>query len=287
MVIGHTSYAPIDNTDPPQYVQNGATAALLSRTVTANDAVLSKLHISQDHPALKSLVKPKMSLKELAALGIQDHAIAWTVFQALWKELTATAPAAGSNQDFKPRPPILVTVDNLAHWMKYSEYRSADFKPIHAHDLVFVKHFLSLLKPGNEKPSLPNGGALLYATSESNRPSLYSLDVALDQLKASTYGAEPSSSEFPQPDPYAKTDLRVIDAFASQKPSSAKEGKLRLQILRGVTHREARGYMEYFAQSGLLRENINDEWVGEKWTLSSSGVIGELEKLGKRVRVVA
>jgi small subunit ribosomal protein S29 len=45
--------------------------------------------------------------------------------------------------------------------------------------------------------------------------------------------------------------------------------------------------MEYFARSGLLRENINDEWVGEKWSLAGGGVVGELEKLGRRLRVMA
>lgn len=287
MVTAHTGYAPIEGTNPTLYAQNDATAALLSRTVTANEEVLSGLRISQEHPALKSLVKPGMTLEEFARLGIRDRAIAWPVFQALWTELTATAPAPGLEKGFKPRPPILVTVDGLAHWMKNSEYRSADFKPIHAHDLVFVKHFLSLLKPGAGKPTLPNGGLILYAISASNSPSIYSLDVAVKQLSARQAGVSPSSPEFPQPDPYAETDKRVLDAFASANPTSAKESPLSLQTLAGVTRDEARGYMEYFAQSGLIRENVNDEWVGEKWSLAGGGIIGELEKLGRRVRVIA
>lgn len=267
-------------------MQNEATAELLSRTVTANNKVLKSFKVSRQHPALKS-VKPGMTLDALATLGIQDPAVAWSVFQALWTELTVTSPASGFEKDFQRRPPILVTVDGLAHWMKDSEYRSAEFNPIHAHDLVFVKHFLSLLQPGDGNSSLPNGGVLLYATSTSNSPSVYALDIALQQLKASTAGTSPTSATFPQPDVYKKPDTRVIDAFASHPTQKPKEGRLELQTLNGLSRDETRGFMEYFARSGLLRESVNDEMVGEKWSLSAGGVVGELEKLGKRLRVIA
>ena len=287
MVNAHTGYAPLDDVKPTLYVQNEATAELLSRTVTANTDVLKGLKVSQQHPTLKSAVKPGMTLDALATLGIRDPAVAWAVFQALWAELTATGPASGFEKDFQARPPILVTVDGLAHWMKNSEYRSADFEPIHAHDLVFVKHFMSLLKPGGEKPSLPNGGLLLYATSGSNRPSVYSFDIALKQLEATTAGGTPSGADFPHADPYNNPDNRVIEAFASVPTQSPKEDRLQMQTLQGLSRDETRGFMEYFARSGLLRDSVNDELVGEKWSLSSGGVIGELEKLGKRVRVIA
>jgi small subunit ribosomal protein S29 len=226
-----------------------------------------------------------MTLEELAKLGIQDPAIAWTVFQALWAELTATSPAPGLEEGFTPRPPMLVTVDGLAHWMKNSEYRTAEFEPIHAHDLVFTRHFLSLLKPGAARSALPNGGLLLYATSASNSPTIYSFEVALKQIAARQAGVDPSAPEFPRADPYSGADKRVLDAFDYAKPTEAKEGMLELQTLGGLTRDEARGFMEYFARSGLLREQINDEWVGEKWSLAGGGVIGELEKLGRRLRV--
>lgn len=45
--------------------------------------------------------------------------------------------------------------------------------------------------------------------------------------------------------------------------------------------------MEYFAQSGILREQVNDNWVGEKWSLAGGGVVGELERLGRRLRAQA
>ncbi|KAF9886052.1 37S ribosomal protein S23 mitochondrial [Aspergillus nanangensis] len=287
LVIANTGYASLSDENPHVYVQNEVTAALLSRTVSANEEVLKKLHVSQPHPDLKSSIKPGMTLEALAKLGIQDPAAAWSVFGALWTELTATSPASGFEKNFNSRPPMLVAVDGLAHWMRNSAYKSAEFEPVHAHDLVFVNHFLSLLKPGSKQSTLPNGGILLYATSASNSPTEYGFEVALKQVAARQAGVKESSPEFPQADPYLRADQRVIDAFNSPKSSVAKEGSVELQTLGGLTREEARGFLEYFARSGLLQENINDEWVGEKWSLAGGGVIGELERLGRRLRTVA
>ena len=284
LVSGDTSYAPIEGTNPTQYVQPNATSALLTRTVEANREVLSGLRISQQHPTLKGL-KPSSTLEDLAKLGFHDAALAWPVFQALWTELTATAAAPGMEKDFKPRPPMLVAVDGLAHWMTESAYRASDFTPVHAHDLIFVQHFLSLLKSG--QASLNNGGMLLYATSTSNNPSNYSLEIGLDQLAARQEGISPSSPDYPQPEAYSNADARVLDLFKPAEKASGKEGALELQTLGGLTREETRGYLEYFARSGLLRESVNEKWVGEKWSLSGGGIIGELEKLGRHVHTVA
>ncbi|KAJ5683030.1 hypothetical protein N7462_006195 [Penicillium macrosclerotiorum] len=278
LVSGETAYSPIEGSKPTQYVQPNATCALLTRTVEANREVLASLKVSQKHPALKTL-KPSSTLEDLAKLGFQDPAVAWTVFQALWTELTATAAAPGLEKDFKPRPPMIVAVDGLAHWMKESAYRASDFTPIHAHDLVFVKHFLSLIQNG--QASLKNGGMVMFATSTSNSPSVYSLEVGLDQLAARQAGTGPTSPDYPSPEAYSDADARVLELF---KPATGKEAQLELQTLGGLTRDETRGYLEYFARSGLLREEVNDLWVSEKWSLSGGGVIGELEKLGRHVR---
>lgn len=256
----------------------------MTRTVEANREVLASLKVSQQHPALTGL-KPSSTLENLAKLGFHDAAVAWPVFQALWTELTATAAAPGMEKDFQPRPPMLVAVDGLAHWMGESAYRASDFTPIHAHDLVFVQHFLSLLKGGQS--SLKNGGMLLYATSTSNSPGVYSLEVGLNQLAARQAGISPSSPEYPQVEAYSNADARVLDLFKPAENAPGNEGQLELQTLGGLTRDETRGYLEYFAQSGLLRESINEEWVGEKWSLSGGGIIGELEKLGRHVRTTA
>ncbi|KAJ5491417.1 hypothetical protein N7539_002984 [Penicillium diatomitis] len=281
LVSGETSYTPLEGTSPLQYVQPNAVSALLTRTVEANRAVLSSLRVSQTHKALPGL-KPSSTLEDLAKLGFQDVAIAWPAFQALWTELTATAAAPGMEKDFVPRPPMVVTVDGLAHWMKESAYRASDYSPIHAHDLVFVKHFLSLLQNG--QASLKNGGMVLYATSTSNNPAIYTFEVALEQLAARQAGISPSSPDYPSPEAYSGADERVLELF---KPTTGKEPQFELQTLGGLTRDEARGYMEYFARSGLLREEVNETWVGEKWSLSGGGIIGELEKLGRHVRSTA
>ncbi|KAL2857848.1 mitochondrial ribosomal death-associated protein 3-domain-containing protein [Aspergillus pseudoustus] len=287
LVSATSSYAPLSEEQPHLYVQNEATAALLSRTVVANKAVLSKLRVSQDHPAL-SAVTPGMTLEGLANLGVQDPASAWTVFQALWGELTATAAAPGLEKNFTPRPPILVTVDGLGHWMTESKYRDAEFKLVHSHDLVLVRHFLRLLKPGGDQPALPNGGALLYATSTTmNPPSVYAFDLILKRAAARAAGFKFNDPRFPRAEAYSNIDPRVLEALTSQKSKHAQEKKLGHQVLGGVTHDEARGFMEYFARSGLLQETISDEWVSEKWTLAGGGVIGELERIGRRLRVAA
>ncbi|KAL5336069.1 mitochondrial ribosomal death-associated protein 3-domain-containing protein [Aspergillus crustosus] len=284
LVRAISSYAPLSDENPNVYVQNEATATLLSRTATANQEVLSKLKVSQEHPGLRT-VRPGMTLEDLANVGVQDHANSWPVFQALWAELTATSASPGLEQYFVPRPPVLVTVDGLGYWMKESAYRTSQHEPIHAHDLVFVRHFLDLLKPGAGKPTLPNGGALLYATSASNNPSIYGLDVALKQVVARNAGVDPSDPEFPLPAAYSFPDTRVLEALNSLKPTAGREGMLEVQEIGGVSRDEARGFFEYFARSGILRETISNTWVSEKWTLSGGGLIGELEKAGRRLRV--
>lgn len=286
LVVGITGYAPLSEENPDLYVQNEATSSLLSRTVAANEKVLSKLNVSQQHPTLPT-VKPGMTLADLAKVGVQDQANAWPVFQALWTELTATSATSGLEKNFSPRPPMLVTVDGLGHWMQNSAYRSAKFELIHSHDLVFVRHFLDLLKPGKGTSTLPNGGAVLYSTSTSNNPSIHGFDVALKQVAARHAGVDPSAPEFPLPRAYSYPDPRILEAFNLPKPTVAKEGMLGIQELGGLTRDEARGFLEYFARSGLLRETVSDEWASEKWTLAGGGVIGELEKLGRRVRVAS
>jgi small subunit ribosomal protein S29 len=171
--------------------------------------------------------------------------------------------------------------------MKNSNYRTEDFELIHAHDLVLVKHFLSLISSTGPSPALPNGGLVLYSTSASNNPTIYSFEVALKQLAARAAGVSTTSPDYPLSEPYRKIDERVAALFSPGKSSSAKDGQLELQQLGGLSKDEARGLMEYFAHSGILRENVSEEWVGEKWSLAGGGIVGELEKLGRRVRTQA
>lgn len=279
LTIGHTAYAP-STTDPGKYVQKDAVAKLLQRMVTANAPVLSKLHMSQKHPNLKAPIRPEMTLEQLAKTGIDDTAHAWSIFQALWSELTANeAPAEVEGQKpFAPRPPMLITVDGLTHWMTNSKYRTVDYEIIHAHDLALVNHFLSLLSSKRPSPALPNGGLLLYSTSASNTPTVYTFEVFLDQLEARTAGIPTDSRDFPTVDLYRRPDPRVLALLNDAQDLTA-------QRLTGLGKEDSKGLLEYFALSGILREKVTEEFVSEKWTLSGMGIVGELEKLGRRVRV--
>ncbi|EEH04403.1 conserved hypothetical protein [Histoplasma capsulatum G186AR] len=279
LTIGHTAYAPSPS-DPGKYVQQDAVAKVLQRMIAANAPLLAKLHISQNHLNLKAPVRPDMTLEQLAKLGIDDTAHAWPIFQALWSELTATEATTNvdGQKPFSSRPPILVTVDGLAHWMTNSQYRTAEYEIIHAHDLALVNHFLFLLSSERSSPALPNGGLLLYSTSTSNTPTLYTFEVLLEQLAARTAGIPTDSSEFPAVSQYRRPDQRVLALLNEAKDLST-------QRLTGLDKEDSKGLLEYFAHSGILREKITEEFVSEKWTLSGMGIIGELEKLGKRVRV--
>ncbi|KAI5290727.1 37S ribosomal protein S23 mitochondrial [Ascosphaera acerosa] len=280
LVNGHTAYAPVRGLPDgrTKYVQKNAAAALLHRIAFSSADTLAALHVSQHHPALRALpLEPTTDLRTLACMGIDDPNVAWPVFQALWAELTATQPAEGLTglRPFKQRPPVLLSVDNVAHWMKESKYRDADFKPVHAHDLLLVDFFLSAM---SSPSALPNGGLVLAATSTSNAPSVESFSVLLDQLRARDAGIAPSAPSFPRINPYSThEDARVLDLFGACTNSQVYE-------MLGLTKQETKTLMEYYAFSGLLRDKVDQASVAEKWTLSGGGVIGELERLALRLR---
>lgn len=275
-VSATTAYAPLRDSTPVQYVQKNATADLLGSIAQANSIVLGKLHLSQQHDTvISNNLNSNSSLLELARTGASRSEIAWSFFQALWKELTAKSPTAkiGGTMSFKPRPPMLVTVDNLPHWMRNSAYFNPEYTPIHAHDLTLVNHFLSLMSPSS---ALPNGSIALYATTTTNCLRCPSLNITLKQLAARNAGVEATSPDFPLPPPYQQLDDRVMSLFNDTTAG--------VQELSGISRDETRKLLEYYALNGLMRERISENLVGEKWTLSGGGVIGELERFGKRIR---
>lgn len=278
LVNGTTAYAPVPNSQPVKYFQKNATAELLKRIAEGNKEVLSKLYISRLHPNIKD---PGLSLFEMANIGIQQPDLSWSIFRSLWSELTATGAAtdtkaAKGTKPFTARPPLLVTVDNLAHWMTETSYRSAEYKPIHAHDFTIAEHFLSLMRM-EPKTALPNGGLALYATSASNSLRLPSLELGIKQVAARQAGINPSSPDYPVL--YGKLDDRVVSFFAQAKDTGYLE-------LSGLGKDEAAGLLQYYAKSGLLRDRVDGRLVGEKWSLSSGGVVGELELLSRRLRAL-
>ncbi|KAK4690127.1 hypothetical protein P7C71_g6597, partial [Lecanoromycetidae sp. Uapishka_2] len=229
LVIGHTEYAPIPNTTPTQYIQKTYTASLLSAMSRANP-ILETIKLSQAATTseIPIPIAPNISLSRLALLGASDPEVAWPIFQLIYRELCLPG-----------RPPLMMCIDGLAHAMGKTAYISAkDYQPIHAHDFTLVKFFLSQL---SSTSSLPNGGAILAATSSSNQPHITSLNLALSQLE----GKEPV-----QRDPFAKYDERVLGVF--------DKGGVEAKRLGGVSKEEARGLMEYWARSGVVRQKIDE-----------------------------
>jgi len=255
IVIGHTEYAPLPGSSPLQYTQNAYTTNLLAQIVKANSAVLSKLKLTTE-PSLPIAIPQNATLADLAVLGTKNPEISWPIFNALWTELIQPG-----------RPPIMLAIDGLAHTMANSAYLSAEFKAIHAHDFVIIRHFVDHL---SGKRSLPNGGMVLAATSGSNQPASPALKFSVQLAEARAQGA----TNFPMWNPYELVDERVMEALKG------------VDVLRlhGLDKQDARAIMEYYAASGMLRKTVDEPLVSEWWTLSGNGNIGELEKGSVRMR---
>jgi small subunit ribosomal protein S29 len=245
----NTAYSPIPGTTPTLYTQNTYTATWISQIAKANNTLLSTLELTHQH-TLPIPLQSNISLARLAELGARDPEIAWPAFQAFWKEITSP-----------DRPPILFALDGLSHIMKASAYRSPEYELIHAHDLVLVKHFVEYL---SGKKKLPNGGAVIAATTKSNCPLSYATDLAITQQVERQGGKE----QITKIDPWAKIDMRAYESLQAA----------RVMKLKGLSKAEARGLMEYWAASGLLRQRVDERTVTERWALAGNGIVGEIER---------
>ncbi|KAK0655699.1 mitochondrial ribosomal death-associated protein 3-domain-containing protein [Cercophora newfieldiana] len=246
-----TEYAPIPDTDPVQYMQNNYCLKMIQAIRKANASVLSKITTAYSHPELPQNIPINSTLLALANAAKEPES-AWVVFQALWKELMRKGAA---------RPPVLFTLDGLPHIMKVSDYRSPAFELIHSQDLALVRLFSDVLSGAT---SLPNGGAVLAATTRGNAPRSPSMDLALAQREA-----EQAGTELPKPEPYFKGyDLRSEEVLKT----------VSVMKLKGLSKVEARGLMEYWAASGIFRATVDEKAVAAKWALSA-GVVGEMERV--------
>ncbi|KAL6706870.1 hypothetical protein ACN47E_005013 [Coniothyrium glycines] len=263
IVNAHTEYAPLKDSQPMQYTQDTYTANLLQQIMVSNGKFLQETNLSTK-PDLPIAISEKATLKELVALGAANPEVSWPVFMTLWKELSIPG-----------HPPVLLAIDGLSHIMRNSEYLSADVKPIHAHDLTLVRHFVDHLS-GEKK--LPNGGIVLGATSHSNAPTSEALDFHI--RVAESRQQTPNSSD--QWNPYKTVDMRVMEAL---KDLNAESSEFDVIKVGGLTKDEARAIMEYYAESGMLRHQVNDSLVSEKWALAGMGNIGELERNSVRLRI--
>ncbi|EXJ79190.1 hypothetical protein A1O3_08691 [Capronia epimyces CBS 606.96] len=271
-----SSYAPLkqEGTQPQSeqlYIQPHLTQALLTRALHSNEAVLKTLKFNHEFPKHLPLKQGTATLKDLVQLGANDHTFAWPVWQAFWREISE--PGA------KPRPPVLIVVDGVDHWMGPSKYRSAEYEIVHAHQLTLVRQFLGLFfsKPGESRP-FANGGALLFSTTGSNSPAYPTFSLLINQLRARAQNLDASAPEFPLPAPYSKPDAHVLELMSGT-------GDVELIDLKSLSVAESKGYMEYFVRSGLLRAKITESSLAELRGLSGGGVVGELAKLGRRARL--
>ena len=270
----HTSYQPITQIGETIYIQPHYTAKLLANFASANQKILEKLRLSQQHQ-LPIPIQPNISLSRFVDLGAKDPELAWPIWQALWSELTAPSQSEG---DGLKRPPVLISMDGVDKAMRMCAYLDREAKPIHAHELGLIKQFCGYLS-GDVK--LANGGMVIAATCGSNRAAAPTLDWCLKYKHVSQHNSEGSTGDqagkalpLPQWDPYVVKDARVEAALKDVEAVK----------LRGLTKDEARGVMEYYAQSGLFREAVTDGMVSEKWTLAGPGIIGQLEKASVRAR---
>ena len=249
-------YSPIPNTTPTLYSQNTYTANWLSQIVKSNNKILQSLETIQKHK-LPIPIPDNISLARLCELGAREPDAAWPIFQAFWSEITAEG-----------RPPVLMTLDSLSYIMQNSLYRSVDFKEVHAHDLAIVKHFVDYL---GGKKTLPNGGAVIAATSKSHAPISKSMELMILQNEERQAGMEISRRN-----PFEREfDLRAEEAM---------QGVTVLK-LAGLSKHEARGLMEYWAQSGVLRQRVDERSVAEKWALAGNGIVGEIERGTLKMRI--
>ena len=105
---------------------------------------------------------------------------------------------------------------------------------------------------------------MLAATTRGNTPRSPSMELAIAQREA-----EKAGETVPQRDPWSKKyDDRVESVLKS----------VDVMRLKGVSKAEARGLLEYWAASGVLKRRVDEQVVSEKWTLSGNGVVGEMER---------
>ncbi|KAF2759339.1 hypothetical protein EJ05DRAFT_485368 [Pseudovirgaria hyperparasitica] len=254
MVNAGIEYAPVPNTSPVQYQQKTYSALLLTQLATANGPLLSKMQTTMSHPNL-TFPYANSTLKRLCDLGAQNNEMAWPIFRAVWAELTKPSPTT---------PPILYTCDNVNELMKPSAYVDPDLKPIHAHDLLHVAHFMEHLSGAQ---TLSNGGMVLAAPTASGTSDIPTFSHCLRVIEAQQNGHTTKGWH-----PYKKADERVIRSLQG------------VEVLRlnGLDKEEARTILNYYAASGMLRNLVDEKFVAEKWTLAGNGNVGQLEKLTVR-----
>lgn len=263
MTTACTEYGAAPDTEPLVWFQPTYALKLMRSIRTANRRILENIYTTRSY---ESLTNPVAEGANLVALidSARESDQAWPVFSALKYELfDVKADATG-----KPRPPILFALDGLSSIMRVSDYRAVNFDPIHSHDLLLVQMFVDAL---SGKVPFPNGGAVIGATSRNNAARNASMELAIARQLGRQ--AQVPEAELPPRDPYC----RKYDARTDQV---MEDTGLDVVNVRGIGKAEARALMEYWAASGLLRAQVDERTVSEKWMTGGNGIIGEMERAG-------
>ncbi|KAH6839674.1 mitochondrial ribosomal death-associated protein 3-domain-containing protein [Alternaria rosae] len=185
-------------------------------------------------------------------------------------------PLVNAHTDYAPLP----NSEPMQYWRRwYGQSRKH-------HGPVFVALWNELSLPGRPQSCLhstalshvmrhseymsaernyPTAAWVLGATSRSNAPTSPAMDHCIEAAVA----RQKSSEKLPEWNPYKSVDVRELDIIN----------------VGGLTKEEARSIMEYYAESGMLRHQVNEGFVAEKWSLAGMGNIGELEKASVRMRL--
>jgi small subunit ribosomal protein S29 len=216
----------------------------------ANHAVLSRQRVEGNYINLGFSAGRGMPLSDLLQ-AVKEPDLAWSAFRTFWDELRRPG-----------RPPVLFVLDGLQHMMRVSDYRAPNFELIHSHDLALLRVFAEAL---GGKTQFPNGAAVLGITTRGNSPRLASVDMALEQAAAAQRG-----DPVPPRDPfYRRYDERVFDALRG----------VQVRDIRGITKPEARGLLEYWAASGILRARVDEYAVADRWAMAGGGIPAEMERV--------
>ncbi|KAI6246715.1 37S ribosomal protein S23, mitochondrial [Erysiphe necator] len=243
-----TDYAPIPNSN--LFSQNTLIAELLDIIAKANSKVLKTMKVKEAHPAILASLESNCTIHRLCELGAREPEFAWPFFQNFWSEITREG-----------NPPIMICLDGLSHILKYSLYLRPDLSYIHSQDLAIIRHFTDYL---SGVKTVPNGGAFLAATNRSHAPVSQSLELAIKRSDD-----EAANRKLSQHDPYEKNyDSRSDKMLAD----------VEIFKLGGLSKNETRGFLEYWAKSGLLRSRIDEKTVTEKWVLGGHGIAGEIQR---------
>lgn len=251
LVTNQLEYLQVGSSE--MWSQPGVIGSLLRQLVGNNGHIISRLKVSKNH-GFGGQQGSNYDIGQLCQ-ATRDPEEIWNLFAAVWYELTQVPG----------RPPILFALDGLSHVMRVSDYRTKDFKPIHAHDLAVIRTFIDFLS-GNTLPQ--GGGACLGVMSNSNRPKNKSVDFAVEFKEALAQGAP--SELLPQREPFLKKyDPRVDEALKTTD----------IITVGGVSKIEARSIMEYWAGSGMFRKPITERIITDTWCLGGHGIIGEMERV--------